>query len=121
MNLSEYTNDNVINYHSKKHGVSIDETIDLFNQLKSFLHSCSVSSERSNPTIEVDSIWHSFILHTEEYALFCQLFFNKFIHHKPKNSGKDQPTFYADCSDVQKSHLQSLADCEAGGEAELTS
>lgn len=34
----------------------------------------------------VDEVWHTHILHTREYADFCQRAFGRFIHHIPNNS-----------------------------------
>lgn len=35
---------------------------------------------------EVDDVWHSFILFTEEYTKFCQGVFGRYIHHAPNTS-----------------------------------
>ncbi|TMC06755.1 MAG: hypothetical protein E6J41_17765 [Chloroflexi bacterium] len=32
---------------------------------------------------EVDAAWHALILHTRDYAEFCQSVFGRFIHHRP--------------------------------------
>lgn len=34
----------------------------------------------------VDAVWHAHILHTRDYADFCQAVFGRFIHHAPHNS-----------------------------------
>jgi len=31
----------------------------------------------------IDEVWHAFILHTREYAEFCQSIFGRFVHHAP--------------------------------------
>jgi hypothetical protein len=121
MTLNEYSNKNVIVYHSTKNGLTINQTHDLFEQLKLFLYDCSISQERLNPTKEVDSIWHSFILHTEEYAEFCHSFFHKFIHHLPSSTNQYLGTIYADlyadCSSVKNIGRSKLVDCQDGAEA----
>ena len=35
------------------------------------------------PTEDIDLIWHTHILDTENYALDCERLFGKFLHHKP--------------------------------------
>jgi len=35
------------------------------------------------PTEDIDLIWHTHILDTENYALDCEILFGKFLHHKP--------------------------------------
>jgi hypothetical protein len=39
------------------------------------------------PSQLVDAGWHAFILHTADYAEFCQRVAGRFIHHRPDNSG----------------------------------
>lgn len=34
-------------------------------------------------SLDVDEVWHNFILHTRRYAAFCQDVFGCFIHHEP--------------------------------------
>jgi hypothetical protein len=35
------------------------------------------------PTDEIDMIWHTHILDTENYAADCEKLFGKFLHHQP--------------------------------------
>ena len=86
MNLSTYRNENVILYHAEVHKMSVSAVEELFSELKDFLSGCS--GHGKSPSKEVDQIWHSFILHTAEYARFCEVFFNRFIHHKPASRYK---------------------------------
>ncbi|WP_148589445.1 hypothetical protein [Streptomyces sp. WAC01526] len=37
------------------------------------------------PSKQVDSGWHTFMLHTEEYASWCQQNFGYFLHHRPNS------------------------------------
>jgi hypothetical protein len=32
---------------------------------------------------DIDDMWHTFLLFTEEYASFCHEYFGEFIHHAP--------------------------------------
>lgn len=36
-----------------------------------------------SPSTEVDPGWHTFMLHTREYADWCQEQFGRFLHHNP--------------------------------------
>lgn len=38
---------------------------------------------------EIDLFWHSHILHTKQYADFCQRVFGEFLHHTPLNHTDD--------------------------------
>ena len=40
------------------------------------------------PSKVVDDLWHEFILHSREYASFCDKAFGGFLHHTPDSSMK---------------------------------
>ena len=40
---------------------------------------------------DVDNLWHAFILFTNEYAAFCNTYFNRFIHHIPEIDTQPTP------------------------------
>ncbi|MDB4873194.1 MAG: hypothetical protein JWL97_4198 [Gemmatimonadales bacterium] len=53
-------------------------------QALAFLKACALSPGRSlAPSEAIDPAWHVFILHTSEYAAFCQHIAGRFIHHRP--------------------------------------
>lgn len=35
------------------------------------------------PPLDADEVWHAHIIHTREYAAFCQEHFGQFLHHVP--------------------------------------
>ncbi|MBX2866783.1 hypothetical protein KTR10_02430 [Candidatus Kaiserbacteria bacterium] len=39
--------------------------------------------ERAHPNEDADIMWHAHILHTKDYARFCEEHFGKFLHHTP--------------------------------------
>jgi hypothetical protein len=41
------------------------------------------------PTKDVDEVWHTHILDTEEYAKDCQRCFGYFVHHRPYMADAD--------------------------------
>jgi len=43
------------------------------------------------PSKLVDVGWHAFILHTVDYAAFCQRAVGRFVHHVPTNEGEQMP------------------------------
>lgn len=56
----------------------------VMDQALGFLRLCATSSEESYaPSTAVDIGWHTFILHTREYAAFCDRIAGRFIHHEP--------------------------------------
>lgn len=50
---------------------------------------CALNPEaRLVPSELVDHGWHAFILHTREYAAFCEKIAGRFIHHVPMVPGE---------------------------------
>lgn len=40
----------------------------------------------SMPSVVVDDMWHEMVLHTREYAEFCDSAFGRFLHHTPESA-----------------------------------
>jgi hypothetical protein len=38
------------------------------------------------PSLVVDDMWHEMVLHTREYAEFCDTAFGRFVHHTPESA-----------------------------------
>ncbi|MEU2612146.1 hypothetical protein ABZ570_11260 [Micromonospora sp. NPDC007271] len=55
----------------------------IMDQALAFLGACATAAEPLGPSDLVDIGWHTFILHTREYAGFCQRIAGRFIHHQP--------------------------------------
>lgn len=41
---------------------------------------------------EIDDMWHTFLLFTQDYTDFCQKYFSGFIHHVPNMKNKPAKT-----------------------------
>jgi hypothetical protein len=60
----------------------------IMDQTLAFLQACAVNPDAGlAPSDEVDKGWHAFILHTADYAEFCQRVAGRFIHHLPVEPG----------------------------------
>ncbi|MGC4983950.1 glycine-rich domain-containing protein [Streptomyces sp. DT193] len=46
-------------------------------------------SQSLAPSALVDYGWHAFILHTVDYAVFCERVVGRFVHHVPTEDGED--------------------------------
>ena len=58
----------------------------LMRQTLAFLYACAKNPDAGlAPSRTVDVGWHTFILHTREYAEFCERVAGRFIHHKPED------------------------------------
>lgn len=64
----------------------------IVDQALAFLGACAVNpGVPLSPSPEVDTGWHAFIVHTREYAAFCDRIAGRFIHHVPTGHGKCNP------------------------------
>lgn len=52
-------------------------------RFEAMLDFLEASNGETQPTQEIDSAWHFFILNTREYAAYCKERFGTFIHHVP--------------------------------------
>ncbi|SNT58193.1 hypothetical protein SAMN05443665_10491 [Actinomadura meyerae] len=67
----------------EKH-VSTEEAERVLHQALGFLMACALNPGAGlAPSKSVDVGWHAFVLHTREYADFCQRIAGRFIHHAP--------------------------------------
>jgi hypothetical protein len=56
----------------------------IVDQTLAFLRACADNPGTTiSPSPMVDVGWHAFILHTREYAEFCDRVAGRFIHHEP--------------------------------------
>ena len=71
----------------------IDQTAaeqQITDQALAFLQTCALDPAAGlAPSAEVDKGWHAFILHTDDYAEFCQRVAGRFIHHLPAGPGDE--------------------------------
>jgi hypothetical protein len=84
-----YQFDPLIHRMMDQRGWKEEKVMSVFEDLKRFLFLCAVSETPIVPTRVIDEMWHDFILFTEDYAMFCQSFLGKFIHHRPRR--RDEP------------------------------
>ena len=59
------------------------------DQALAFLGACAVHPAPLAPSKTVDIGWHTFVLHTREYAEFCDRIAGRFIHHVPADDEPD--------------------------------
>lgn len=62
----------------------------IVEQALAFLQACALNpGTRLTPSKMVDAGWHAFILHTADYADFCDRIAGRFIHHRPDEPGDE--------------------------------
>jgi hypothetical protein len=54
-----------------------------FVELVRFLDACDEAALPLAPSKKVDRAWHEFVLHTRDYAAFCEERYGRFLHHDP--------------------------------------
>jgi hypothetical protein len=65
--------------------VEQDYAEDILDQSLAFIKACADNpGAQLRPSRAVDVAWHTFILNTAEYAIFCQRIAGRFIHHLPE-------------------------------------
>ncbi|WET81168.1 hypothetical protein P3102_08085 [Amycolatopsis sp. QT-25] len=63
----------------------------IVDQALAFLAACACNTVgRLAPSELVDIGWHTFILHTRDYANFCDRIAGRFLHHVPISAGNPE-------------------------------
>lgn len=78
-----YENPRVVKRFAEDHGVSLAEAERRFTELKKFLIAAAVKPGPKVTSEPVDSMWHSFVLHSRDYEQFCRGLLGRFIYHQP--------------------------------------
>lgn len=83
-----FENRRVVDYFCRQNpGVTPKGASQLFQDLLGWmwLHQHRKSGKKSTwlfgPLLELDAMWHAFILHTRDYHAFCYQFFQEYFHH----------------------------------------
>jgi hypothetical protein len=88
--ISTFDFGKVVTKYSNDHKVSFDAANEVLIELKRWLTLCVLHPEKPYaPGVEVDQMWHIFILFTRDYARFCQDTAGCFIHHQPDVASDD--------------------------------
>ncbi len=89
-----YHNQSVVDRIAKENEISTEEAERWFEGALQFLEVASVAGSPVSPSLKIDEAWHAFILHTRDYAAYCQERFGRFIHHQPTGEGVDNRDNY---------------------------
>ncbi|WKE70926.1 MULTISPECIES: glycine-rich domain-containing protein [unclassified Streptomyces] len=89
----------------------------IMSEALAFVEVMGRTGEGMSPSRVVDPGWHTFMLHTEEYAGFCRTRFGRFVHHAPKSRYRDRATM-ADVVARIRAHGFSVDESLWGAEAD---
>jgi hypothetical protein len=87
-----YRHPGVVARYIKDFGDDQTAAEELFLELLRWLYYCARATEPGKRAgaismypeiLRIDDMWHVFILHTRDYADFCDRYFGRFIHHEP--------------------------------------
>lgn len=91
--ILNYNHRGVIHKLVHGHGMTTEEAQKIFEDTKRFLYLVGINPGNSyGPPAKIDVGWHEFILHTKDYASFCEKHFGRFIHHVPNRPGDARDT-----------------------------
>jgi hypothetical protein len=85
--VSEDLFDQLVSRIEREQGFAVDLASRIVNQALAFLAASAESPVPLSPSHLVDFGWHAFILHTKEYAAFCDRVAGHFLHHDPTPLG----------------------------------
>lgn len=92
--LLTYQNESVVHYFCQQNpNFNIQQSKQLFQDLLGWMWLTAYRKKTQRhtflfgPLIVLDSIWHTFILHTRNYQEFCETYFEEFFHHDVEPEG----------------------------------
>lgn len=62
------------------------------------------------PLLELDKLWHSFLLHTRDYDAFCQHYFGYYFHHDIEPIGQERQQDPAELEDFLQDCFEHLGE-----------
>lgn len=92
--IMNYQNNDVLKRYMKDHEATQEEAEEAWKAWKQFAVTSYFLKGRKTTSQMVDNIWHIFILHTRQYAQFCEEYWGgHFLHHEP-SADEESPNFY---------------------------
>lgn len=92
--IMNYPMKDIITQCQKDFGYTDDDMAILEIELKRYFSLLAVMEKPGGIgmySLDVDKLWHSFILFTKRYAHFCNTYVGHFIHHTPKINAVKSP------------------------------
>lgn len=104
MNLLKYRNENVIRRCKEDSGLNDEQAERAWEAFLQFMAVCMFKSGRASAsaTPTADHMWHAFLLHTEQYADFCNTYMRVFIHHEPVTDFQSPDDYFASRAYAEK-------------------
>lgn len=85
--IDTYPFDKVVERILKDGSIPEDQVDEAVAEFRKYLTFVALGWDRVGMTSPIiDEVWHAFILHTRDYATFCEEVFGFFVHHNPDSS-----------------------------------
>jgi hypothetical protein len=87
-----YKNKAIIARYQEEYKASPEEAAEIFQEWLKYMYLCKLHIVKNITSFQcaiyadikkIDDMWHTFILFTREYDLFCQKYIGHFVHHAP--------------------------------------
>ena len=121
--ILDYKNIDAIERYCEESNKPLEYGEEVFLQLMRWLYvGYIMKKERGVPLpiypeiIELDYMWHSFILFTRDYQAFCDRYFHVFIHHTPATN-RDPQSLEGDEYESLRGVFRQTLQSEFGDEA----
>src|SRR5690606_8363435 len=86
--IMNFSMPHIIKRCQKDFNYTDEDMVILEHELKRYFILCALKKDTETMvnmySVDVDNLWHSFILFTKEYDHFCNSCVGYFIHHMPK-------------------------------------
>ncbi len=119
-----YRHDRLLQRYAADNSATMEEAERAFEGLKQFMVVCAVKPGRKITSEPIDRMWHSFLLFTKDYRVFCESYLGRFVHHQPFEVAA--PSIYLDTRaftaqffgglDEKLWPVEARADCTSGCE-----
>ena len=120
--IMSFQHDRLMKRFSMDHGVSPENSRQVFEALKQFMIVCAVKPGYKVTSEPIDQMWHTFLLFTKDYRSFCEDNLGMFINHEPFET--PSPDAYLETRAFAKEYFGKLdeelwsinakADCSSG-------
>lgn len=94
--ILSYENERVVDYFCHLNpAYTREESKTLFKDLLAWIwlnlqrEKLGKKSYLFGPLLQLDAMWHAFILHTQDYSDFCWTYLGHFFHHEVEPPGKE--------------------------------
>ncbi|MFF9194942.1 glycine-rich domain-containing protein [Streptomyces sp. NPDC014779] len=79
--------DRLAAFCAEEYGLDPATAVRVMNEGLAFLWTMGTTGKGAvmAPSRDVDPAWHTFMLHSQEYAAWCEEHFGRFLHHAPNS------------------------------------